>query len=293
MKAKKKSIKHKIREEKGRERRIVSTITVTILITVISISGFAISSILNQPPTSQTVSTSEPKACIVDQGGVAPTAGYNKTFIQTTTNILKQAGYTVDYYPGEEVTVEFYRNLPTHEYELIILRVHSTAAAYQEEEFVEAPVCFFTCEPYSKTKYIYGQLTDQIACVSYNTPQPPYYFAITPKFITSSMNSKFNNTVIIMMGCEGLHNAKMAEAFIQKGAKVYISWNEMVSASHTDQATTKLLKHLITEKQTIKQAVIETMEEVGPDPIDYSILLYYPLESGNYVFPVSPNNEPE
>jgi hypothetical protein len=57
----------------------------------------------------------------------------------------------------------------------------------------------------------------------------------------------------------------MAEAFTLKGAKVYIGWKGSVSATHTDTATISLLQHLITEKQTIKQAVENTMKEVGTD----------------------------
>lgn len=71
----------------------------------------------------------------------------NQTFIDQITEILEQAGYTVDYYPGEEVTVEFYGNLPTHGYRLTILRVHSSATELQGKEFVECPVTFFTSEP--------------------------------------------------------------------------------------------------------------------------------------------------
>ena len=52
------------------------------------------------------------------------------------------------------------------------------------------------------------------------------------------------------------------------------------------QATTQLLKHLITEKQTIKQAVENTKSEVGSDPVDGSILLYYPnILVDNYIIP--------
>jgi len=254
-------------------------VTAAILIIVVSVSGFLINSMLNQPSTNQTTSNaSQPKAAIVDHLSLtAP----NQTFIKTATNTLKQTGYTVDYYPGEKVTVEFYRNLPTHGYSLIILRVHSSAALLQGKEFVECPVSFFSSEPYSRTKYVHEQLTDQLDIASYNMPKPSYYFAISPKFVTHSMNGKFRDTTVIMMGCEGLTNSLMAEAFIEKGAKVYISWNEMVSASHTDQATTQLLKHLITEKQTIKNAVTETMKEVGPDPTHKSLLHYYPLEVGD------------
>ena len=217
----------------------------------------------------QTISqTFQFKAAIIDH--LSPTAP-NQTFIQTATNTLKTAGFTVDYYPSEKVNVELCRKLPTHGYGLIILRVHSALQLGRRP-----PVCLFTSEPYSQMKYVYEQLTGQVGIVTflYHEEEPPY-FGISPKFIRS-MNERFSNTIVIMMGCDGLTYTDMAEAFIEKGAKVYISWNGSVSASHTDQATTQLLRHLITENQTIKQAVTETMKEVGPDPEYESILQYYP-----------------
>ena len=160
--------------------------------------------------------------------------------------------------------------------------MHSTAAELQDEEFVETPVCLFTSEPYSTKTYLYEQLTDQIVMVSYTMPQPPYYFGIMPEFVAQSMKGSFQNSIIIMMGCEGLNNTKMAEAFIEKGAKAYISWKGMVSAPHTDQATTHLLQHFLIEKQTLKEAISETSKDAGPDPIYKSLLTYYPLEAGDY-----------
>ena len=288
MKTKKKRLgtKAQIRAEKERERKIAATVSLAFILLIAVFSTYFTYTFLNQPqnPTINSA-PSTLKAAIVDQGSLSPVAGPNPDFIKTATNILKQAGYTVDYYSGEKVTVEFYRNLPTHGYSIIILRVHSSAAKLQGEEFTETPVCLFTSESYTKDNYTWEQLTDQLKIAVYNVPQPSCYFAITPAFVTSSLKGKFQNTTVIMMGCEGLNNTKMAEAFIKKGAKTYISWNKSVSASHTDLATTHLLQHLITEQQTIKQAVNMTMEEVGPNPIDNSILLYYPIESGNFVIP--------
>ncbi len=211
------------------------------------------------------------KAAIVDQLSLSQP---NQTFIQTSINILETAGFTVDYYKGEEVTVEFYRKLPTHGYSLIILRVHSAITVGSRS------LGLFTSETYSKTKYVYEQLTDQLVGAKFLNEET-VYFGISPLFVVHSTKGTFQNTTIIQMGCEGLAYATMAEAFIQKGAKVYISWSGDVLASHTDQATTGLLEHLVTEKQTIKQAVTETMKEIGPDPVDDSILLYYPLEVGD------------
>ena len=162
----------------------------------------------------------------------------------------------------------------------MILRVHSSASGLGGTQRVEVPVVLFTSELYIYTNYVYEQLADQVFRVSYSVLEPPYYFAIAPSFVTSSMTGKFQNTLVIMMGCQGLTNTKMAEAFIQKGAKAYIGWKGAVSASHTDTATTRLLQHLITEKQTTNQAIDNTMKEVGPDPSYINVLLYYPSKVG-------------
>ena len=280
-KRKPKGTKARVQAYKKRSAYIGIAIILAVLVAIIAASSFLIYSHLNSSPN-QTISpdqtnnpTSQPKAAIVDHLSLtAP----NQTFIQKATNTLEQAGYAVDYYPGGRVTVEFYRNLPTHDYRLIILRVHSTAAELEDEGFIETPVCLFTSEAHTTSKYFLDQWFGRIVQVSYTMPAPPYYFGIMPEFVTSSMNGRFPDSIIIMMGCEGLNNTKMAEAFIQKGVEVYIGWKGAVSASHTDQATTQLLQQLIIEKQTIKKAVTETMKEVGPDPAYASLLLYYPHE---------------
>ena len=84
------------------------------------------------------------------------------------------------------------------------------------------------------------------------------------------------------MGCDSLKYTDTAQAFIQKGATVYIGWNAPVSASHTDAATITLLRHLITEKQTIKQAILKTNKELGPDPVYKSLLIAYPEKALDY-----------
>ena len=253
---------------------IGTAVMVVVLVVLIALSSFLIYSYLNSSSSNQPstqLRTSELKAAIVDHLSLTIP---NQTFNQIATNILEEAGYTVDYYPSEEVTVGFYKNLPTHGYSLIVLRVHSGLV-----RGAEPPLSLFTSEPYSKEKYVLEQLTDKVTGVAYSEEEARRgvgYFAITPKFVQQDMKGKFQNTTIIMMGCNGLTYPYMAQALINKGAKAYISWSLAVSASHTDQATTRLLQHLITEKQTIKQAVTETMKEVGPDPADGSTLQHYP-----------------
>jgi hypothetical protein len=83
-----------------------------------------------------------------------------------------------------------------------------------------------------------------------------------------------------MMGCDGLTNTKMAEAFIERGAMAYIGWTGPVSADHTDTATQQLMKHLISENKTIATAITETLNEVGKDPAYGSTMSYYPALAG-------------
>jgi hypothetical protein len=270
-------MKQKVREEKTRERSIGLAVAVAILIVILCISGILINSMINQPSTGQTFSpTLEPKAAIVDHLSLTRP---NKTFIETATDILKQANYTVDYYPGEKVTVEFYRNLPTHGYDMIILRVHS-ALACQRGRY-EPPVALFTSEPYSLYKYVSEQLAEQLTRTTYSVGDEEHYFGIVPNFVKSCMNGNFQNTVIIVMGCNGLTFSDMADAFTEKGAKTYIGWSDAILGTRNDPAITRLLEHLITEKQTIENAIMNTMKEFEPTQTDYSVLRYHPLEVGN------------
>lgn len=258
-----------------RKRKKRAALVATTSITIVLLSSLLVSSRLNRPSTSQRLSsTSKPKAVIVDHLSLTYP---NQTFIETATNTLRQAGYAVDYIPGEQVTVGFFRSLPTHNYAVVILRVHSALG-----ENKEPPLAIFTSELYSQTKYIFEQLSDQVASVYFANNKDQRYFAIFPDFITSSMNGRFENSVIIMMGCNGLTYLDMAKAFMQKGAEVYLGWTRSVLVTNTDQATALLLQRIVTEKTTIEQAVFTTIEKIGPDPTEGGLIMYYPYKAGSY-----------
>lgn len=290
MKAEKKRVgtKAQIRAENERGRRVATAIFLAIILASAALSAHFGYTILNPSTSPNSIEpalqfkpedpNTKLKAAIVDQLSLTFP---NQTFVETATNTLEQAGYTVDYYPGERVTVEFYRNLPTHGYKIIILRVHSSATWVQG---TKAPVVLFTSERISQTKYVYEQLNGQLVWVTFSDEEGKkgiIYFGINPLFVTQSVKGSFQNTAIIMMGCEGLNNTLMAKAFVEKGAKVYVSWNQGVSVSHTDTATVSLLQKLVAERQTVKQAVYDTMIEVGLDPAYGSMLGYYPARVGN------------
>jgi len=278
MKAKKERLgtKAKIRAEKEKERRIATAIFSALILLVIVVLAYV--GYIYLSSQAQFVGSAYPfKAVIVDQlSFMFP----NNSFTKSVEEMLKNAGFTIDYYSYDKVTVDFFRNLIGKGYSLIILRVHSAQIGETTQ------IGFFTSQPYSRTQYISEQLSDQVFPA---TPQMtarqlfsrnfPVYFAIGPNFIKQTSYTRLGNSIIIAMGCDSLKYTDTARAFIQKGAKVYIGWNGLVSASHTDKATTQMLRHLIIEKQTIGQAIEDTMKEIGPDPTYNSILEYYPHAS--------------
>jgi hypothetical protein len=278
MKEKKKHIgtKAQIRAIGERERRIATAIFLVFILLVIVFSAYFTYAFLNQ--SQNPIQNATPKAAIVDQLSLTFP---NPTFRENVTNILEQAGYTVDYYHGGKVTVELFGNLPTYGYNIIILRVHSTSHRSLEGETYITPTILFTSEPYSTTTHVSEQLADQVFQVAYTATDSKSYFGIGYNFVCYGMKGTFKNATIIMMGCEGLVSINMAAAFTSKGAKVYFGWDGKVSASHTDQATIDLLTHLVLEKQTIEQAALNTMQEVGLDPTYNSILQYYPTKIGD------------
>jgi len=231
--------------------------------------------VLSHTSNTETDSTLPRKAAIVDHLSISAP---NQSFVITSTTMLEAAGFEVDYYRGEDVTVDFYRNLAAHDYGLLVLRVHSGVGQ------ISGTVILYTSENYSDTTYVYEQLKGQLVKVCIQKGGPAY-FGITPNFVRECMRGRFKNTLIILMGCDGLKKNDMAKAFIEKGAKLFVSWNGPVMPDHTDKITTHVLLNLLAKNQTIENAVTKTMREVGPDPTYKSSLLFYPLEAGDYTLP--------
>jgi hypothetical protein len=204
-------------------------------------------------------------AVIVDQ--LSLTAA-NPDFVSQARATLAEAGYQVDYVPGDQVTVDYYRELPKRHYDLVLLRVHAgittevnaDSGTREETEYVS----LFTGEPYSDTKYSAEQL-NRLGKARY-TDDSPALFGIGPEFVQYSMDGDFGGAVVVMMGCDGLKSQKTAQAFLDKGASAFVSWTKPVSAPHTDAATQDFLQQFLIDKKPIQQAVKDAAANAGPDP---------------------------
>jgi hypothetical protein len=231
---------------------------------------------------------SQPRAAIIDQlGSRTP----NPSFVETTTATLEEAGYAVDYYGADQVTVEFLRDLPTHYYDLVVLRGHSAipgkdltlpkdvdpATLDRIMRRIGNDVLLFTSEPYDETAYLDDQKALRLFPVVYRgDPMSESYFAIASGFVESSMSGRFDGTTVILMGCSSLASDRTAAAFVDRGAGAVVGWSDTVSPEHTDAATERLVEHLVKDHLPVAEAVADTMSEVGPDPSYGAIMRAYP-----------------
>ena len=211
---------------------------------------------------------SSPSAAILDQLSLTVP---NRDFVTSATDLLEQAGYAVDYYSGEQVTVELYRELPTFDYDLIVLRVHSAMSTEVNPDSGEIIrgleyVSLFTGEPYTEDKYRSELRNGLVGRAYYQEESGPYLFGVGPGFIEESMKGKFHDSIIVLMGCDGMSSQRTAQAFFDRGAYAFVGWTGKVSASHTDAATQHLLQELLIERLPVADAVAQTAVEFGPDP---------------------------
>ena len=224
-----------------------------------------------------------PKAAIIDQlssSHLYPTSQHpNLTFIDLARSLLSQRFDTIDYY-SDNASVENYKQLPSKGYKVIIWRAHSAL------DLGSKYVAISTSDRWDLTSYDQYIQNGQLTLCNI-TGDPYLYFAINPRFITEVMAGRFEDTLIIMMSCNGLNAnyTEMAKALQDKGAKVLISWDGWIGSADNDDATAHLLTYLV-ENDTVSDAVSKVHEysshEFGP-----SKLCYYPNipEASNYRIP--------
>ncbi len=205
------------------------------------------------------------RAVIVDQlSAEVP----DSSFVGTAKTLLADLRETVDYYGAGNATVGLFRDLPLRGYSLVIIRAHTGNSA--------AGLAVFTSELYSSSSYVYEQFTDQIVD---GTANGHYYFAITPEFVRDSMAGRFHGSVIIVMGCNGILDSEMAQAFMDRGASSYVGWDRLVTVDHSDAGTLALLRSVLQGK-SIVDSVNAVSTSLGPDPFTGGRLRYYDSTTG-------------
>jgi len=198
------------------------------------------------------------------------------SFTEEMTKLIESLGYKVQVFKGEDVTVDFYKTLPKLGAGLYILRVHAGVLNTSMETYL------FTSEEYNQIDHWVEQLTGQVAKGFANpiSEENPV-FAVGPAFVEMSMEGDFRGATVILSSCLGLYDPRLAEAFVKKGVRVFISWDEKVSLSHTDKAVLRLVELLLADRVTVKEAVSKVMEEVGVELEYGAVLRFYPSDRGD------------
>ena len=188
---------------------------------------------------------------------IDPLHAENPGFYEDAHMLFSGEGYVFEASLGENVTVEHLRRVAKG-YDLIILRVHSTVN--------HEMVWFFTGEEYRQDKYVLEQLADEVH------PARPSLgsrrlFAVGADFVNHFMKDRFRDSTILVMGCDGIRSTDLAQAFIDNGAKLYISWDGPVTLEHTDLAFSCLLRAMTEEGMSPEEAMNYAMKVVGCDPV--------------------------
>ena len=142
----------------------------------------------------------------------------------------------------------------------------------------------FTTEVYDEKRYLDYQAAGLLAVARiYGRPEVSY-FAVPPWFFEEASSGRFQNSTVILDSCYGFYwetPLMMAEAFLYRGAGVFIGWDGEVQAEHTDRAVLELLRAMLNDGLTVEEAVGRAMGLVGPDPYYGSRLLYHPPGAGS------------
>jgi hypothetical protein len=212
----------------------------------------------------------------VDQ--IGPVAG-SEDVVTRAGAILSLAGYRVDYVTPDAVTVDFYRRLPEKGYDVIIMRTHIATGGTSRADGTNQPfrgVAIFTNEPYSTSKYVEQQRDGRLSLAANSYDPQSRYFAFDQRFVEGEMQGRFDESLLVMMGCDGLATSILADAFVRRGAGNVVSWDATVTSSFSDAGMLRLLENFANIPDDPRQAVLRTAIEVGPDPVFGASLAMYP-----------------
>ncbi len=261
----------------GMVQKILVLLAVVVTFSVIITSSMQ----ENSPQNATSNYEGPPRAAIIDQLHDDIPSEY---FQNKAKEYLETAGYQVDLFTTEELTVDFYKKIPTMNYEYIVFRTHAIGNDGQDPT-EKLKVSLFTGEKYRDDKYITEQLSGQIgkgapymntiidASVNLsemdNSNQTrvevitPFesidnsnpYFVIGPKYVDEVMEGQFPNSVLVLAGCSTLANPSLANSLINRGASAVVGWDDLVGSTDNDSMVLAFLENHLINNMEIEDAV--------------------------------------
>ncbi len=243
-----------------------------------------------------------PRAAIIDQLHDDIPSIY---FQDRATELLETAGYEVELFTTKQLTVDFYKSLPSMNYEYIVFRTHAIGNEGPDASGKE-PVSLFTGEKYRDDKYITEQLSGQISkgapymrsvldvsadlselTNSNNTSieidvtasfqvvdDSNPYFLIGSKYVDEIMEGRFHDSVLVLGGCSTLSSPTLAKSLINRGASSVIGWDNLVGSINNDNTILEFLENHLINEMEIEDAVEAAMNKV-PKVSQYNATFSY------------------
>jgi len=220
------------------------------------------------------------KAAIIDQ----LERDFPNPYLQNKTiTYLETAGFEVDLYTYEDITIDFYKNLPSMDYEFIVFRTHALAI---KDENKEPSSWMFTGELYSEEKYIGDQLANKISRavpylartaddLGFETYSKDRHFIVSSRLVSDLMVGQFPDSVIILGGCDTAFYPHFGQAFVERGASSVLGWSGLVDAQENDQVIMSLVEDIVVNGLEIDDAVDSVMKELGEDRKNQRWLVHY------------------
>jgi len=253
-------------------REITILATVVVLVSVFSTLAFV--------ESQTTLDNKISKAVIIDQlHDDMP----NPDFQQKAIEYFETAGYEVDIYTTKDITVDFYKELPSMNYEFIVARTHGLGFGT-----VEKSASLFTGEKYELYKHTQEQLAYQVGKgvpysyseskkISNENLSNQTYFVLGSKFVDELMVGEFPDSVIVLAGCDTMSNGLLSQSLIDRGASVVVGWDKTLLNTQNDRVTLAYLEKVLVNGEEVTEAVSSVMNEYSTylDPIS---LKYYPMD---------------
>jgi len=199
----------------------------------------------------------------------------NDSLLNYLRDALTEAGYNVTVVKGGEATVDAYRNLTS--YDLVILRSHGAyfkpGDVLGGSALVDYAPLVFTGERFSEClplscRYYFERLSDEVVGGEFQYEGGgARVFALTPIFFRNLKGEFREGAVVVLSSCYGLSGSLLADAFLSKGAAIFISWDWKVSAGTMDEALRMLVELVVKGGKSWAEAATTVSSEVGADPL--------------------------
>jgi len=197
----------------------------------------------------------------------------NPYFQEKTIQHLELAGYKVDVFTTEDITVDFYKNLPSLNYKYIVIRTHGL-----EDPKYNNATFLFTGEKYDINKYIPEQLSGQLGKGApiygeerdlieqkNESLEDRMYFLVGSKLVDELMVGKFPDSIILIGGCESVRNKDLAKSLILRGASDVVGWDRTIGSIENDRVMLAFLEKTLVDKEKIQDVIIELNDEYSSD----------------------------